>query len=117
MPNPILRSTPIHLKTNGRSKFWLHADNVEVDNEVLIVKSDGSAGYWDGTIDQIHGTKGPRANVSFQTGNPPAYQDTGMTSPPWGPGDIITVTITVTNHNNSAEKGSIGDDAVVDAAD
>lgn len=113
MPAPVLKGTPISLKSTGTSQFWLSATGVAVGDAVKVVRKTGANGYWSGTVDKIH-PKGARAKVRYDSGPPP------LTIRPkkgrsWGPGDVIEVTITVTNTAIPPQSGSSDAEVIIDA--
>lgn len=113
MAAPLPKSTPINLKTNGNSVFWLNANNVETGHTVVVKRTDNGPGYWTGTVTAKHSgnPKGAKVSVSYNPGIPPFTKTQKRKS--HGAGDIIEVTITITNTTTN-ESGSLNDEVIID---
>ncbi len=84
-PPPRINGRPHRLKSNGKSHFWLKADNIAVGNSVEIRKiTDGSL-LFEGEVQKKHPTE-PYWKLWVK-----ALRTTVAD------GDIIGVTITITN--------------------
>jgi hypothetical protein len=96
MAPPIIRKIPIRLKLRGVSIFWLHVENAVAGNKVVVAQSDGSPGFWQGTL-TLHqdNNQRARARVKFDAGTPPLSKSRKRKTVVVD--DIIDVTITVTN--------------------
>ena len=113
MPNPILVSTPINLKTSGTSVFWIQASNVAAANTIKIVKNNFSAGFWEGTLDSSPGNnKGWKVKVTYNSKLPILPPGKRRGKKDYSAGDLVDVTITVTN--GAGGSGTLPDSAIVD---
>lgn len=105
MPKPSLVSSPINLKTTrGTSIFWLEASDVAAADTVKIVKTNHSAGFWEGTIDSAHGNKkGWKVKVTYNSGNPLLPPGKRRSKKVYAAGDVFEVNITVTNATGESD--------------
>lgn len=130
MPKPIVRRVPISLKTvNGsgvgqKSSFWMNTTGVDTagvnSNTVLIVQKDGSDGYWSGSIKPDTGSnpnpKKQKATVTYDPGPPPGGVSISGRKKKrvLGAGDVVDVTITVTNNTTVPQSGSSDGEVIAD---
>lgn len=111
MPAPVLGKHRIQLQTGNKlSFFYLDAQNVATRNLVLVVKSDGADGYWQGKVTKMTGDVA-RCMVEHVPGAPPFLAARKKKTRKKHPvaGDLLLVDITITNHLIEEESDTIVD--------
>lgn len=116
MPAPVLKGTPINLKTSGNSTFWVYGTGLGTGAtfEVLVERLDGGAGFWEGELMSQHpnNPKGFKAQVSFNSTFSPLTKKKKRSKKKLVTGELIEVDITVTN-TGTGNSGVIGDQAII----
>jgi hypothetical protein len=116
MAGPVLKGTPINLKTTGNSTFWIYGTGLGTGAafEVLVERLDGGAGHWEGTLKTQHpnNPRGFKAQVSFNPAFAPLTKKKKKSKKKLLTGELIEVDITVTN-TGTGNSGVIGDQAII----
>lgn len=119
MPKPRLRRSLLNLKTTVANQvIWLHVKDETLRDEVLVIKQDGSDGYWKGEITSRH-PHNPRVSkvkLDFFPGPPPGSRASKSKKGrrPVGAGDLVDVDITVTNNPPNGPSSTIPVQVIVD---